>query len=308
MFFSKKRNIKCYGYITNNLYNLKYFKNNHKECLEYLLGVKSICVKSPDFFSSFFDYIENMYISVEKELNTYSLDVYHHFDPNDEKNIILASTYLQPKIYDEDKYFVLNPKKSRFSIEKNVEDDLKKFIEKKGKKIAYISTGSFIRIDCNFYITFIEDLLKADFKVIVATRDCYDEVEEYIRKRNLKNAVYNSRFISQKYVLKNASIFISAGGYNSILESIYYKVPMLIIPFSAEQRYVRKIIEETKLGNSSFEINDQYSSIFTSGFSSLSLSLLNREYKDNLKLASDILKKNNYEANRKGLLNWLNSD
>ena len=48
--------------------------------------------------------------------------------------------------------------------------------------------------------------------------------------------------IPQKFILSKTDVFITSGGHNSILEAIYYKVPMLITPISSEQRNRRKKI------------------------------------------------------------------
>ena len=64
--------------------------------------------------------------------------------------------------------------------------------------------------------------------------------------------IYIDDFIEQKYVLNYCDLFITSGGFNSILESIYYKVPMLVIPVSSEQRLNALIIENLKLGKNCY--------------------------------------------------------
>lgn len=55
-------------------------------------------------------------------------------------------------------------------------------------------------------------------------------------------------FVPQLEVLENTDIFITHGGMNSITESLYYGVPMIVIPFMTDQPLNAKRIEELHLG------------------------------------------------------------
>ena len=56
------------------------------------------------------------------------------------------------------------------------------------------------------------------------------------------------KFVNQIDILKEASIFITHGGKNSIYESIKYGVPMILFPAGGEQEYNANLIEYIKCG------------------------------------------------------------
>ena len=61
------------------------------------------------------------------------------------------------------------------------------------------------------------------------------------------------KFIVQNYVpqleiLQRANVFISHGGMNSVSEALYYGVPLLVIPQSADQPWVAKRVAQLGAG------------------------------------------------------------
>jgi MGT family glycosyltransferase len=56
------------------------------------------------------------------------------------------------------------------------------------------------------------------------------------------------KFVPQLEVLKRANVFISHGGMNSVSEALYYNVPLVIIPMSANQPFVAYRVSELGAG------------------------------------------------------------
>ena len=81
-----------------------------------------------------------------------------------------------------------------------------------------------------------------------------EPLNNYIRENKINN-IYISSFISQKFILSKTDVFITSGGHNSILEAIYYKVPMLITPISSEQRMNGLLLEELGIGETTYSLN-----------------------------------------------------
>ena len=72
-------------------------------------------------------------------------------------------------------------------------------------------------------------------------------LEKYLCDHNILNVLILDS-APQKYILSNSDLFITSGGQNSILESIYFKVPMLVTPLTSEQRLNGYIIERNNFG------------------------------------------------------------
>ncbi|MCV5706991.1 UDP-glucosyltransferase, partial [Escherichia coli] len=76
-------------------------------------------------------------------------------------------------------------------------------------------------------------------------------VGKHIDTNQLKNVppnfkVYN--YVPQLEVLKQANLFITHGGMNSSSESLYFGVPMIVIPVMGDQPIVAQRIEDLKAG------------------------------------------------------------
>ena len=55
-------------------------------------------------------------------------------------------------------------------------------------------------------------------------------------------------FVPQLEVLRRASAFITRGGMNSVSESLYFGVPVLVIPHMAEQMVIARRVEQLGAG------------------------------------------------------------
>lgn len=255
---SIKKNIPCIGYITNNLYSKKFFEKNPKYLYQiFMAGINYEQYLGDGFFSNFYSLECELYEQVAKELNTKKINPFHQFDPNENINIIFSTEFLQPKysLYKDRKYEIIYPSIEQFSVEQKVNPKLMHFLHKNfDKKIAYISTGSFINKDFTYYKTIISILIKEKYYIVLSVRNHKENIKNYFHKYN--DMIYLDDFIEQKYVLSYCSLFITSGGFNSILESIYYKVPMLIIPVSSEQRLNALIIEKLKLGKNYYSLEN----------------------------------------------------
>ena len=251
---SNEKKIPCIGYITNNLYSKKFFEKNPKYLYKiFMAGINYECFLGEDFFSNFYSLECKLYDEVSKELNTKMIRPFHQFDPNENTNIIFSTDFLQPSysLYDNKRYDIIYPSLEQFSIENEINHRLSSFIKRNNdKKKVYISTGSFINMDFTYYKTLLEILIKEKYYIILSVRNQKKDIINYFDEYS--DMIYIDDFIEQKYVLNYCDLFITSGGFNSILESIYYKVPMLVIPVSSEQRLNALIIENLKLGKNCY--------------------------------------------------------
>lgn len=113
-------------------------------------------------------------------------------------------------------------------------------------------------------------------------------MKKYVKEKKIKN-VYIEDFIPQKYVLSHANVFITSGGQNSIIESLYYKVPLFVTPMTSEQRINGLLIKELGIGETSYSLENDES------ISTMLNKLLRREIdNDKLdKMSKELLNKRN---------------
>jgi MGT family glycosyltransferase len=100
-----------------------------------------------------------------------------------------------------------------------------------GKSPIYISLGTVINQSIDFYKLCLKALGNTDHTVVMS-------IGNKVRISDLgeipKNFIVKS-YVPQTDVLKFAKLFITHGGMNSTSEGLYYGVPLIVIPQSADQ-------------------------------------------------------------------------
>lgn len=117
-------------------------------------------------------------------------------------------------------------------------------IEKNGKPVIYISLGSVIKGAASFFKRCIQAFEKEEVTVILSVGKQFD-----IRKLGkIPGNFHVYQTVPQLSVLKQADVFVTHGGMNSVSESFVCGVPMVVIPFMADQPTNARRIEELGLG------------------------------------------------------------
>ncbi len=117
-------------------------------------------------------------------------------------------------------------------------------IEKKKEKLIYISMGTVNNDMMPFYRSCISALKETDYQVIMSVGNLvsvedFGEIPENI-------SVYSH--IDQIAVLEKADIFVSHCGMNSVSESLYFGVPIVMLPQTSEQRGVAERVRQLGAG------------------------------------------------------------
>ena len=117
-------------------------------------------------------------------------------------------------------------------------------IDKGNRPLIYISLGTVIRGATGFFKKCIQAFEAEEVTVIMSVGKQFDisklgKVPEHIK-------VYRS--VPQLSVLSQADVFVTHGGMNSVSESLSYGVPMVVIPFMADQPTNARRIEELGVG------------------------------------------------------------
>lgn len=151
------------------------------------------------------------------------------------------------------------------------------------KHIIYVSMGTVLGKNKDIYQTCIKAFADEEVTVIMS-------LGKYIKKESLgciPNNFYVYTSVPQLEVLQKSSLFITHGGMNSVNESIYYSVPMLVAPIGGDQPTIADRVEELGLGK-----RIEGNKITSDKLKKISFELMNMEqYRDNLRLHSDYMKK-----------------
>ncbi|ASS65414.2 MULTISPECIES: macrolide family glycosyltransferase [unclassified Paenibacillus] len=116
--------------------------------------------------------------------------------------------------------------------------------EREGQPLIYISFGSIYTDRPEFYRTCLEAFKDAEARIILSVGKNVDlsligEPPAHITVR---------RFVPQLEILREADLFISHGGYNSVCEALLFGVPMILIPQGADQFAIADRLDELEAG------------------------------------------------------------
>ena len=117
-------------------------------------------------------------------------------------------------------------------------------IDRGEKPIIYISLGTVVKGATSFFKKCIQAFEVEDVTVIMSVGKQFDIWKLGKVPENFK--VYRS--VPQLSVLEQADVFVTHGGMNSVSEALFYSVPMVAIPFMADQPVNARRIEELGVG------------------------------------------------------------
>ena len=110
--------------------------------------------------------------------------------------------------------------------------------------LVYVSLGTLFTADAAFFRNCFEAFGDLDAHVIMS-------IGSNVSEASLGPAPANfnvQRFVPQLEVLQQASAFVTHGGMNSVSESLYYGVPLVVIPQMSEQEVVGRRVEQLGAG------------------------------------------------------------
>lgn len=117
-------------------------------------------------------------------------------------------------------------------------------IVKTKDKLVYISMGTVNNDMLSLYNKCIEAFAKTDYQVIMSVGDLVPMEKFGTLPENI--AVYSS--VDQIAVLEKADVFISHCGMNSVNESLYFSVPLVMLPQTTEQGGVAERVSQLGAG------------------------------------------------------------
>lgn len=164
-------------------------------------------------------------------------DFYTHAEP---LNIVFMPRAFHPagELFDERYVFVgpsLLPRQpsSAFPLEKL-----------EGKKNLYISLGTVVNNHPDFFQLCFDAFGNELWQVVLAYGSRVDKAALGPAPANFLLSAY----APQPEILQRSSVFVTHGGMNSIMESLYYGVPLVVLPQTPEQIANAQRITELGLG------------------------------------------------------------
>ncbi len=113
-----------------------------------------------------------------------------------------------------------------------------------GRKLIYVSLGTLFNDRLDFFRACLEAFRGDEYWLVMALGNKVDPAE----LEPLPGNTLVRRYLPQLAILEHADLFISHGGANSINESLYNGVPLLLFPQMVEQGFGARRVEALGAG------------------------------------------------------------
>ncbi len=155
------------------------------------------------------------------------------------KVILYTSYFLQrhSQYFDESKYIFFPMRYADEELPTN------KVISDFNQPNIYVSFGTLYNHDLDRFIKILNAFENTEYKIILSTGG-EEDVYNALLKYNTNPNISINLMLNQATILKNTDIFITHGGFNSVQESIYHLVPMIVMPIAGDQNFIAKRLVE----------------------------------------------------------------
>ncbi|RHW33996.1 glucosyltransferase [Lysinibacillus yapensis] len=204
-----------------NQYTAKLMKRNFMEIWRMIVGMPRIHKKMKLLQNHGYD-VENFVEIVQND--------------NETDTIVYTSKEFQPLVHTfSERYAFVGPSIRQTSPIVN---------DKKDKTVVYISLGTVLNQNRNFYRSAIQAFANTGYEVVMSV----GEQTEVSSLGNIPENFTVKNSVDQISVLQATDVFITHCGMNSVNESLYFGVPMVLFPQHSEQRIVADRVAELGAG------------------------------------------------------------
>lgn len=116
--------------------------------------------------------------------------------------------------------------------------------ENKNRKLIYISLGTVLNQNKDFYQNCFQAFTDSDYDIVMSI----GKKTEIASLGRVPDNFTVMNDVDQIAVLQKADVFITHCGMNSVNESLYYGVPMVLFPLHSEERVVADRVAELHAG------------------------------------------------------------
>jgi MGT family glycosyltransferase len=155
-------------------------------------------------------------------------------------NIVYTSRHFQPCADSfDDRFLFIGP-----SIGSRTETASRPCDDAAGGDVIYVSLGTLFNADPAFYRHCFEAFGDQNLRVVMSIGAAITEASLGTPPAN----IVVKPWVAQLDVLRRASVFVSHGGMNSVSESLYHGVPLIVVPQMGEQEVVARQVEALGAG------------------------------------------------------------
>lgn len=203
-----------------NKYTAKMMKRGFSEIIYMILGMRKINKKVELLRNHGYD-IKNFISIIQND--------------NDTNTIVYTSKEFQPLAETfSDKYSFIGPSVKSITVTPKDESS----------KQVYISLGTVNNKNIDFYRNCIKAFENSDIKIIMSVGKGTNISE----LGNIPDNFEVQNMVDQIKTLQSTDVFITHCGMNSVNESLYYGVPMVLFPQQSEQGAVAKRVSDLGAG------------------------------------------------------------
>lgn len=211
--FAKKLNIPYACSTTTfalNQYTAKMMKQNFVEGVRMITGIPHINKKMKQLRANGYE-VKNFLSLIQND--------------NETNTIVYTSKEFQPMVDTfSEKYSFVGPSVREVTVPR----------ESKNHRRIYISLGTVNNKNSHFYKNCMEAFKNSDMDVIMSV----GKGTSIGSLGEIPNNFVVKQNVEQIEVLQNTDVFITHCGMNSVSESLYYSVPMILFPQQSEQKMV----------------------------------------------------------------------
>ena len=111
------------------------------------------------------------------------------------------------------------------------------------RRLIYISLGTVFVDNLNLINTLIKSFSETPYQIIISFG-----MADAPQFANLPAHIEVHKSVNPFQVLRHASVFINHAGFNSVMESIWFNVPMICFPRTGDQMLNARIVARKRLG------------------------------------------------------------